>query len=180
MTSRDAVSLDAATSGDATLLGNLLQLYIHDLSAVFPDVAMGPDGRFGYPELPLYWAEPERRFPFLIRCDDHVAGFILATRGSPVSDDPETFDVAEFFVLRRYRRTGVGRRAASLLWSRFAGRWTVRVTEANPAALAFWEDVVNEAASGRVTTSTRAGRTAPWRVYAFERVSPPTPAPVDA
>ena len=54
MTSRDAVSLDATTSGDATLLGNLLQLYIHDLSAVFPDVAMGPDGRFGYPELPLY------------------------------------------------------------------------------------------------------------------------------
>lgn len=63
------VTLDAAAPNDATLFGNLMELYIHDLSAVFPDVMLGPDGRFGYPKLPLYWSEPDRRFPFLIRCD---------------------------------------------------------------------------------------------------------------
>lgn len=67
------VTLDAAAPNDVTLLGDLMELYIHDLSAVFPDVMLGPDGRFGYPKLPLYWSEPDRRFPFLIRCDSRVA-----------------------------------------------------------------------------------------------------------
>ena len=35
-------------------------------------------------------------------------------------------DVAEFFVLRRYRRSGVGRSAAFLIWKHFPGTWTVR------------------------------------------------------
>ena len=41
------VRLDAAAPNDATLLGGLMELYIHDLSTVFPDVMLGPDGRFG-------------------------------------------------------------------------------------------------------------------------------------
>ncbi len=115
MADPQAISLDAATSSDALLLSNLLELYIHDLSEAFPDVELGAEGRFGYPKLPLYWSEPERRFAFLIRCGERVAGFILATRGSPAAEDPDILDVAEFFVLRRHRRSGVGRRAASLL-----------------------------------------------------------------
>ena len=162
------VTLDAATPNDATLLGNLMELYIHDLRAIFPDVSLGPDGRFGYPRLPLYWSEPDRRFPFLIRCDSHVAGFVLATRGSPVDDDPDTYDVAEFFVMRRYRRSGVGRQAALLLWRQLPGKWTVRVTEANRGAIPFWQGVMCESSLGDVTTSTRPGRPAPWRVYSFD------------
>ena len=57
-----------------------------------------------------------------------MAGFSFVTRGSPASDDPETLDVAEFFVLRGWRRSGVGRRAAPLLWDRLPGPWTVRVS----------------------------------------------------
>jgi hypothetical protein len=52
------VSLDAATPADATLLGDLLELYAQELSDAFPDVVRGPDGRFGYPRLPLYWSGP--------------------------------------------------------------------------------------------------------------------------
>ena len=83
------VTLDSATPADAALLSNLLELYTHDLSAAFPNVELGPDGRFGYDKLPLYWAEPDRRFPFLIHCSGRVAGFALATRGSPVAADPD-------------------------------------------------------------------------------------------
>ena len=108
------VSLDVAPARDAALLANLLELYVHDLSEAFPLIELGADGRFGYDPLPLYWSEPERRFPFLIRCGGRVAGFVLVARGSPASDDPDVLDVAEFFVLRRYRRSGVGRRAAFL------------------------------------------------------------------
>ena len=55
------VALDVAAPGDAGLLANLLELYVHDLSEVFPRIEIGADGRFGYDPLPLYWSEPERR-----------------------------------------------------------------------------------------------------------------------
>ena len=55
----NSVSLQRATPDMAPMLGNLLELYVHDLSEVFP-VELGPDGRFGYEKLPLYWAQPVR------------------------------------------------------------------------------------------------------------------------
>src|SRR4051812_31942597 len=93
------VSLELASPTDAPRVANLMQFYLHDMSETFP-IEVGDDGRFGYEKLPLYWSEPERRFPFLIRADGRVAGFALVTVGSPVSDDPSVFDIAEFFILR--------------------------------------------------------------------------------
>ncbi|KYF59144.1 hypothetical protein BE04_36705 [Sorangium cellulosum] len=168
MTAPQAVSLDAAAPSDAALLSNLLELYIHDLSDVFPGLELGPDGRFGYDKLPLYWSERERRFALIVRCAGRIAGFVLATRGSPAADNPDVLDVAEFFIVRRYRRSGVGRRAAVLLWQRFPGAWIVRVSEGNAGALAFWRSVVAEFTSGAATETTRPGRPHPWRVFSFE------------
>src|SRR5882724_5723307 len=161
------IVLDVATVADATLLSNLLELYAHDLSAAFPNVELGADGRFGYDKLPLYWSEPERRFPFLLRCDGRVAGFALVTRGSPASDDPSVLDVAEFFVLRRYRRSGVGRRAAILLWNRLPGSWVVRVSEGNLGALPFWTRVIAERTDGAATEHRHPGHPHAWRVFSF-------------
>jgi len=168
MTNPLEVVLDAAVSSDAGLLANLLELYLHDLSEAFPAMELGPDGRFGYDKLPLYWLEPERRFPFLIRYGTRVAGFVLATRGSPASDDPDVFDVAEFFVIRRDRRSGVGRRAAFLVWDRLPGRWIVRVSERNTGALPFWTGVIAEYTRGAATGFERAGSPNAWRVFSFE------------
>jgi predicted acetyltransferase len=168
------ITLDPATPSDAPLLANLLELYIHDLSAAFPAIELGPDGRFGYPKLPLYWSEPERRFAFLVRSHGRVVGFVLATRGSPASDDPDVLDIAELFILRRHRRSGVGRAAVLLLWNRFPGQWTVRVSEGNPAAIPFWASVIADFTHGAATESTRPGDPSPWRVFSFE--SAPLPS----
>ena len=159
--------LDPATANDAPLIENLLQLYLHDLSEAFP-IDLGPDGRFAYDTLPLYWIETARRFAFLIRYRATVAGFILVTRGSPASDDPDVFDVAEFFVLRRYRRSGVGRRAAILIWDRFPGRWIVRVSEGNRGAVPFWRNVIAEYTNAGAIEHARPGSPNNWRVFTFQ------------
>ena len=171
MAEPQTVVLSPATSADAELLSNLLELYIHDLSAAFPDLELGADGRFGYSALALYWAQPERRFPFLIKCGARVAGFVLVTRGSPASDDPNVLDVAEFFVLRRYRRSGVGQRAAVQLWNRHPGKWIVRVFEGNPGAVPFWSRVIEEFTGAAAVELNRPGNPPAWRVFSFE--SPP-------
>jgi predicted acetyltransferase len=163
---RAPVTLEAAAPDEMPLLANLLELYQHDLSECF-GVDVGIDGRFGYARLPLYWSEPERHFPFLIRSGPRLAGFALATLGSPVSDDPNVHDVAEFFVLRRYRRAGVGRQAAHLLWNRYRGPWLVRVFERNTAALDFWKDVIAAYAGSPVEPRRVEHNRKQWQVFEF-------------
>jgi predicted acetyltransferase len=168
MNTRDDTSVEVVSATEEPLLANLLELYIHDLSAVFPGLEVGPDGRFGYPPLQQYWSQPNRRFPFLLRCAGRVAGFALVQRGSPVADDPDALDMAEFFVLRQYRRRGVGARAATLVWDRLPGSWTIRVLENNTRALAFWREVVSDfvgAPASPVPVVTPSGA---WLVFTFE------------
>jgi predicted acetyltransferase len=161
------VTLERASRADAATLANLSQLYIHDLSAIFPNVELGQDGLFRYDHLPLYWSQPDDRFPFLIRSQGKLAGFALVTRGSPAEDDPNVLDIAEFFVARRFRRAGVGREAARLLWTALPGKWTVRVSEGNDGALRFWEPVVHGLVSDAKVTLLPGDPNA-WRVYSFD------------
>ena len=166
MPTSNEVSLHKVGVEAAQVLSNLLELYIHDMSEVFP-VALGPDGRFGYEKLALYWSEPTARQAFLIKRGGDIAGFVLVTRGSPATTDPADLDIAEFFVLRSHRRAGVGRHAAQRLWESVPGNWVVRVSESNRAGLRFWSEVVRDYATGGYQETVRPGNPG-WRVFTFE------------
>lgn len=136
-----AVSLVEATAAQRPLLERLLQLYLHDFSERAPRGTpwgeVDTNGLFAYPPtLDPYWREPGH-LPLLIRDDDRVAGFVLLNRQS-VLDHPVDRAVAEFFVLRKYRRAGVGTRAAHLAFRRCPGWWEAAVHRYNPDALLFW------------------------------------------
>ncbi len=148
------------------VLANLFELYAHDFSE-FVELRLGPDGRFGYSELRLYWEEPGRR-AFVIRAGGELAGFALLMKGSAVSGDPEVWDVAEFFVARGFRRLGVGTRAAREVWRRFPGRWEVRVIDANRKAKEFWRSAIGDFLGETIepTPFSRGGRV--WHVFSFE------------
>lgn len=155
-----------ARASEQASLENLMELYLHDFSELAEqDLDVGPDGRFGY-SLDEYFGGAERH-PFVIRVGEHLAGFALVKRGSEVENDPTSMDVAEFFVMRGYRRRGVGRAAAVTLWDRFPGRWLVRVLETNPHAFSFWETVVSAYTEGAFEVAPGASQPARWRVFRF-------------
>jgi predicted acetyltransferase len=168
------IELVSATLADRERLENLFELYLHDFSELL-GYAPGEDGRFGYPPLDLYWKE-RGRFPFLIRADGRLAGFVLVASGSQVSGDPDVFDMAEFFVVRGLRRHGVGLAAAAQAFAAFPGTWEVRVMGQNTAAQRFWERAVPRFAPGRFAAfAWRSARGSDWQVFRF--VSPGVTAP---
>ena len=132
------------------VIAHLMQLYLHDFSefaAIGTDHGeVDEDGRFPYKWLDSYWRE-EGRLPFTIHADGRLAGFALINRWSALGC-PLDQSVAEFFVLRKYRRSGVGLRAAQLLFARFPGQWEVPVAWYNQPALSFWRKVVAIVADG--------------------------------
>ena len=68
----------------APILANLLELYAHDFSELI-SLEPGPDGRFGYDKLLLYWTEAGRH-PLLIAVDGRWASFALVKRGSEICE----------------------------------------------------------------------------------------------
>lgn len=166
MTASREVTLERVAAGEHTLLANLFELYLHDMSEIFP-LRVGSDGRFGYDDRALYEAQSETHVAYLMRFNSEVAGFVLATRGSCASSDPDVFDVAHFFVLRAWRRHGVGRVAAFLLWDRMPGRWIVRVSELNRAGLPFWERAVSDYTRGAFQQRNHPGKSHMFHVYEF-------------
>lgn len=166
-TSAAEVKVIAALPEQEPLLSNLFELYSHDFSE-FVELTLGPNGRFGYEHLHLYWEE-QGRHPFIINADERPAGFALVRRGSEISDDAGVWDMAEFFVVRGLRRRGVGTRAAHEVWRKFPGRWEVRVMEQNRKAKEFWRRAINEFLGGESiepTTHTRDGQLR--HVFSFE------------
>jgi predicted acetyltransferase len=143
-----------AGMAEKPLFARLMELYLHDFSR-FTDADVDTSGRFGYEYLDAYWIEPGRR-PFLFRVHGRWAGFALVRAGVP-------HDMAEFFVLRKYRRRGVGVAAACELFARFPGEWQVRQMRVNVDATAFWrraipvEFVEEEIADGPVQRFTMPG-----------------------
>ena len=88
--------------------------------------------------------------------------------GSEVSGDENVWDVAEFFILRGYRRHGVGMRVAHELWRRFPGHWEVRVTERNRAAHTFWIRAIAFFMGFIVEASVRDINSKTWHVFSFD------------
>lgn len=122
-----------AREADKPVLRHLLELYQHDFSE-FDGRNVDDHGLYGYPYLDHYWVESDRR-PFLFDVDGRWAGFALVRLGPPI-------DMSEFFVLRRFRRSGVGRDAAVQIFRMLPGPWQLRQLTTNPDATKFWRRIV--------------------------------------
>ncbi len=141
------VQVMAAGPDERTRLTALLELYVYDLSEIF-GIDVGDDGRFLVPSLDAYWKDP-RCHAFLIRVDEKLAGFALVQERSRLTADEGVCDMAEFFVIRRHRRRGIGERVAQWLFDRFRGPWEVRQKAENHEATAFWRRAIGRYTGGR-------------------------------
>lgn len=125
-------------------LANLFQLYIHDFSEHWAGTdqgELGEDGRFApYPYLDSYWSEPGR-VPLLLTAAGRLAGFCLLNQHHHGAR-PVDWNVAEFFVVRKHRRSGLGQAAAHQAFTSRPGVWEVAVARRNTGALAFWRRAI--------------------------------------
>ena len=128
------------------VLHRLMQLYLHDTSEFTGDDPTR-EGLFTYRYFEEYWEEPDR-FPFLIYSDVNLAGFVLLNSYTVVLGQGEGMSISEFFVMRKYRRLGVGRRAAFHVFDRYPGPWEVREHKDNHAGQLFWRTIIAEYTGG--------------------------------
>ena len=145
------VSVSPATEAEGPALRRLMQLYCYDFSD-FSKMKMNDDGTFGNPEFieEQFGAE---HASYTLRCRGAMVGFAIVSPRNFLTGKSGVTDMAQFFVMRGYRREGVGRTAATILFDRHPGPWEVRVIEENLPAEAFWRSVIERYTSGAFKVS---------------------------
>lgn len=133
----DTLDVSLAAAVDRLPLQRMLELYQHDLSDIW-DQDLDAHGDYGY-ELDRHLARVDA-WAHVLRVGGHYAGFALVDRRVRLPGDEFWMD--QFFVLRKYRRLGVGRQAACRVFDRHPGRWQVGQMPANTPAQAFWRGVI--------------------------------------
>jgi len=138
-----------AGENDIPVIQNLARFYVYDLSE-YMGWRCPEHGLFGCRD-DDFWYSKRNHF-FVVRVDGELAGFaVIESLGeeNKVAD----YDVAEFFILRKFRRKGVGRRVAHTLFDKFGGSWQVRQLVDNLPAPIFWRKVISEYTSGNYEES---------------------------
>ena len=130
-----------ATAAQKPVIARLVQLNLYDMTGDMP-FPVGEDGLFQYDFLDRFW-----QHPYLIYVGEELAGFALVIDECPITGTTPCWFMAEFFVLKGYRRRGVGGAAFAQIAGSHAGPWHVATIERNRGATAFWNKVL----SSRVT-----------------------------
>ena len=156
------VELEQVSFERKSVLYNLIELCQYDYSE-FNGEGVNEHGLFGYRYLDHYWTEAGR-YAYVVRAGGGLAGFALV-RTLEEGDDGPAYSLAEFFILRKYRRRGIGGRAAGRVFDLFPGLWRVHLEAQNLPAQAFWRKVIGEYTSGAFAEMSKEGREGPTQEF---------------
>ena len=152
------ISIEPILIEQKSVFVQMMELYKYDFSE-FSDDDINEYGYFGYSRIDDYWNE-EGRYPFFIRVDEKLAGLVLVRSCCEYNNLADPHNIAEFFVMKKYRRKGVGKAAAVKIFDMFPGGWEVSQWSNNLPARKFWEKVVAEYTNGKYDTFTATEKNA--------------------
>jgi predicted acetyltransferase len=146
MNTSPSLTVTRAAISEHPLLQRMLELYQHDLSDIW-DQDLDPNGEFGY-ALDPFWQDPNCA-AYIFRVEGHPAGLALVDRSVKVPGGDFWMD--QFFVMKKYRRQGVGSAAASVVFNAHVGQWQVGQMSDNLMAQTFWHRTIGRYTQNQYT-----------------------------
>jgi predicted acetyltransferase len=128
------------------ILKNLMEKYNYEFSQ-YEKTDVNKLGLYGYDWLDCYWTE-KNRYPYFILVDNILAGFVL------INDYPEInmkmdYAIAEFFIMYKYRRLGVGKYIVYNVLNKYKGTWQIKYHPKNIVSVKFWNSIIKEYTNGQ-------------------------------
>jgi predicted acetyltransferase len=144
--SAETIEIRSARVADRPALQRMLELYQYELSDIW-DQDLDAHGEYGY-ALDRFWSGDGCR-AFVATVCGHYAGFALTDGAVKVGMSGHWMD--QFFVLKKYRRGGLGAALARHVFDALPGAWEVGQMPNNLAAQVFWRRVVADHTKGAYT-----------------------------
>lgn len=130
-----------ASEKDKILLHNMMQLYYHELSKYEDESAifeLNDKGIYPIRYFDLYWSE-NTRFPYLLEANGKNIGLVLVRER-----EDSYIEIAEFFILNKFKGQGAGRFMANAIFELHKGNWEIRTLIKNIPAQNFWRKIMKE------------------------------------
>ncbi|GHU57670.1 hypothetical protein FACS189444_0130 [Spirochaetia bacterium] len=128
------------------ILRNIMEKYLYEFSQ-YENTDVNKLGLYGYNWLDCYWTE-KNRYPYFIFVDNVLAGFVLINdyQENNIKTD---YTMAEFFIMYKYRRFGIGKYIVYNVLNKYKGKWQIMYHPKNIISLKFWNNIVKEYTNGQ-------------------------------
>lgn len=151
----EKLKLIQATLNDYSIIQNMARFYVYDMTEYMgfePGWEIPENGLYECIDFKKYWSDKDAT-PLLVHYENELVGFaIIDKKGSDTQVD---YNMAQFFILRKFKSKGVGRYVATACFSRFKGVWEIMVIPENKGAYSFWKSVVGEFTQENFTEYTK-------------------------
>jgi predicted acetyltransferase len=141
-----ALDLRKAQPHDFAALQQMLELYQYEMSDIWPQDT-NSEAKYGY-DLERH-KRGEQFHAYVAVEGSQYAGFALVNPA--VVTGSEGCWMEQFFILKRFRRSGAGYALAKHVLQCHPGAWEVGQMPANLAAQTFWRHVIKRLTSGSYT-----------------------------
>lgn len=148
------IELQNITIGKKELLRNLFELYTYDFSD-YMDVDVDDHGRLAEGYINRYF-HSSAYHSYLIVCAGKIAGFVIVK-----AEAPHLYTIDQFFIMKKYRRTGLGKTVACRIFDKHQGQWRIAQMAANLPAQAFWRKVISSYTKGNYQETYQQDKT--WK-----------------
>jgi predicted acetyltransferase len=137
------------------VLLNLSKLYTYDLSEIASQFhGYRCDEKGQYSECVRKFLEDPSSDCYLFKMTDEWAGFAVVKRTIQAKSSASKLQVsqmAEFFLVRKFRRKGVATTAACRIFDCYPGKWEVSVWPENNSACSFWSSAISDYRDGKAS-----------------------------
>lgn len=155
MKNRHEIRLIPATVADYPTIQNMARFYVYDMSEY-----MGCEEGWEIPSNGLYecidfkhYFDKNNVYPFLIRKGKELAGFAIIDQNG--SEPSINFNIAQFFIIRKFKGHGLGKEVAQRFFAQFRGLWEVMVLPNNSGAYHFWKHTIQDYTGNSFTEYTQ-------------------------
>ncbi|MDR0269787.1 GNAT family N-acetyltransferase [Paenibacillus sp.] len=141
----DLVEIIKVREDQKSILKQLIELYEYDFSE-FNEADINQYGFYDYKYFDHYWTE-ENRQAYFVKVSGQYAGFVLVNDHCYLVHN-NSRAIAEFFIMRKYRRKGIGKVVSKLIFDTHRGYWEVLQHGNNPISKEFWESAIRNYTHG--------------------------------
>ena len=135
------IYLDEVKFEEKEILYRLLQYSLFEESSTDLN-EMNSNGIFEYNWFDNYFTDDDRQ-AFLVKevGTNKLLGFVMINEYVQKCDKGHS--IAEFMIIPKYRRKGIGRQVAEKCFDEYEGAWEVSPSQGSERAYKFWENVIN-------------------------------------
>lgn len=129
--------MEKVTAEKRFILENMLQLYLHEITAFFPIEFNSEIGLYEYDNFGDYFTD-ENKMAYFILVEDKIGGFVL------VDKIDHEFILQEIFVLNNYKNKGIGYNTVKELLDMCKGQWVIKSLPNSKGAENFWMKTIKD------------------------------------